>query len=330
MHRLVAGLNWLMVRWIVLAVVTCLVVPSFAQGFPSRPIRLVVPFPAGGVVDVTARQLGQRLAEDLQQPVIVDNRPGAGGIIGTEAVARAPADGHTVLVVFDTHVVNPHIYPGLRYDTFKDFAPVSMIGTVPLVFAAPANTSARTLRDFVAQAKRRPGTLSYGSVGAGSSGHLAMEQLKLLTATDVLHVPFRGGAPALTALMGEQIQLLAFAAGAAVPLVQQGKIKGLAVTGEQRTKALPAVPTTIEAGYPQLSTGAWMGLVVPRSTPASVVDRLNAAVAKAARDPSLAAQLSEQAVQLRASSAAEFESFMRSEYARVSALISQARLDLRQ
>lgn len=301
-----------------------------AQGFPSRPIRLVVPYPAGGIVDVTARQVGQKMAEDLKQAVLIDNRPGAGGTIGTEFVARSPADGHTLLMVFDSHVVNPHIYPALRYDSFKDFAPVARLGTVPLVFASPVQAGVGSLQGFVQQARQQPGALSYGSVGAGSSGHLAMEQLKALTGIDVLHVPFRGGAPALTALMGEQIQLLVFAAGAAVPLIQQGKIKALAVSGTQRVKALPGVPTAAESGYPQLAAGAWMGMAAPSGTPGPVVARLHDAVDKAVRDPGLAAQLAQQAVELQASSPQAFGAFMRAEHERWTRLITEARLDLRQ
>lgn len=301
-----------------------------AQGFPVRPIRLVVPYPAGGIVDVTARQIAQKMAEDLRQAVVIDNRPGAGGTIGTEFVARSPKDGHTLLMVFDSHVVNPHIYPALRYDSFKDFAPVGRIGTVPLVFASPAQAAVGSLQAFVQQARQHPGALSYGSVGAGSSGHLAMEQLKALTGIDVLHVPLRGGAPALTALMGEQIQLLVFAAGAAVPLIQQGRIKALAVSGAQRIRALPSVPTAAESGYPQLAAGAWMGMAAPSGTPAPVIARLHDAVEKAARDPALVAMLAQQAVDLQTSSPQAFGDFMRAEHDRWARLITEARLDLRQ
>ncbi|QRF63209.1 tripartite tricarboxylate transporter substrate-binding protein [Variovorax paradoxus] len=270
------------------------------------------------------------MADDLGQPVIIDNRPGAGGTIGTEFVARSPADGHTLLMVFDTHAVNPLIYPGLKYDTFKDFAAISLVGRVPLVFATYPKASFNDLQGFVKQAKKEPGKLSYASVGAGSSGHLLMEQFKMLSQIDVLHVPFKGGAPALSALMGEQTDLLVFAAGAAVPLIQHGKIKALALTGDHRTMTLPAIPTTAEGGFPQLNSSAWMGLVVPAATPVQIIDRLQLSVSRAVSDANVAASLKDQAVELEASTPKKFEAFIRSEHQRWSKIISDAKLDLRQ
>jgi tripartite-type tricarboxylate transporter receptor subunit TctC len=303
---------------------------SFAQAFPNKPLRLVVPFAAGGIVDVTARQLGQKMSETLGQPIVIDNRAGAGGSVGTEFVAKSPADGYTLLLAFDTHAVNPLIYKSLRFDTFKDFAPVSAVGSIPLLYAAPPNLPASTIPEFIQLAKARPGALSYGSVGAGSSGHLAMEQFKLLSGTNVVHVPFKGGAPGLNALMGEQIQLLVFAAGAAVPLVRTGKVKALAVSGSKRSAALPSVPTMAEAGYPQLNSGAWMGIVAPAGTPAAIVSQLHAAVAKAVSDPGLVASLGDQAVDLAASTPAEFGAFIRAEHDKWSRVIKDANLDLTQ
>lgn len=301
-----------------------------AQSFPDRPLRLVVPFAAGGVVDVTARQIGQKLAEHLGQPVIIDNRPGAGGSLGTDLVAKSPADGYTLLMAFDTHAVNPLIYKTLKYDTFNDFAPVSMVATVPLVFAGSPQFPARSLAELLQQAKARPGGLSYGSVGAGSSGHLAAEQFKVLTGADIVHIPFRGGAPALTALMGDQIQVLVFAAGVAVPHIRTGKVTALAVTGKRRSKALPMVPTAAEAGYPQLNSGAWMGILAPAKTPVPIINRLHAAISRAVTDPGVIASLSEQAVDLGSSSPAEFGSFIKSEHEKWSKLITDAKLDLSQ
>jgi tripartite-type tricarboxylate transporter receptor subunit TctC len=301
-----------------------------AQAFPSRPIRIVVGFAAGGIVDVTARQLGQKLSETLGQPIVVDNRAGAGGSLATEFVAKAPPDGYTLLMAFDTHAVNPLIYKGLRFDTFKDFAPVSAVGSIPLLFATPPNFPANNMAEFIQQAKARPGALSYGSVGAGSSGHLAAEQFKLLTGTNMLHVPFKGGAPALTALMGEQIQLLVFAAGAAVPLVRTGKVKALAVTGTKRSAALPSTPTMAEAGYPQLNSGAWMGIVAPAGTPPAIVNQLQAAIARAVKDPALSASLADQAVELASSTPAEFGGFIRAEHDKWGKLIADAKLDIQQ
>lgn len=301
-----------------------------AQAWPSKPVHIVVGFPPGGIVDITARQLGQKLQEAIGQPVVVENRSGAGGSIATDHVAKSAPDGHTLLMAFDTHAVNPHIYKGLRFDTFRDLAPVSLVGRIPLVFAAPASFPAGSIPELVKVAKAKPGALSYGSVGAGSSGHLAAEQWKLLAGVDVVHVPFKGGAPALTALMGEQIQLLVFAAGAAVPHIKAGKVKGLAVTGKQRSSALPGVPTMVEAGYPQLDSGAWMGVVAPAGTPPAAIARLQSEIARAVKDPGIAGKLADQAVELASSTPEEFGAFIRAEHDKWGKLIRDARLSIEQ
>lgn len=302
-----------------------------AQTFPNKPIRMVVPFAPGGVVDVTARQIGPKLSEALGQPVVIENRSGAGGTLAADYVAKAAPDGHTLLVAFDSHAVNPHIYKTeLRYDTFKDLAPISFIGSIPLLLATHTAFPANDMASFIQAAKAKPGSISYASVGAGSSGHLAAEQLKLLANIDMLHIPFKGGAPALSALMGEQVQLIVFAAGAGVPLVQSGKIKALAVSGKRRSSALPGVPTMAEAGYPQLDSGAWIGLLGPSGTPAPVIARLNAEIAKALKDPELIKKLADQAVDLSSSTPEELGALIRSEHDKWGRVIKDAKLNVSQ
>lgn len=302
-----------------------------AQAFPNKPIRLVIPFAPGGVVDVTARQIGPKLSDLLGQPVLIENRSGAGGTIAADFVAKSAPDGHTLLVAFDSHAVNPHIYKSdLRYDTFKDLAPISFIGSIPLLLATNTAFPANDIQSFIQAAKSKPGTVSYASVGAGSSGHLAAEQLKLLANFDMLHIPFKGGAPALSALMGEQVQLIVFAAGAGVPLVQSGKIKPLAVSGKRRSSAMPAVPTMAEAGYPQLDSGAWMGLLAPAGTPSAVVARLNAELTKVLKDPELVKKLSDQAVELSSSTPDEFGALVRAEHDKWGKVIKDAKLNVSQ
>ena len=303
---------------------------AHAQSFPSKPVHLVVPFPPGGIVDITARSVGSKIQESTGQPVVVENRAGAGGSIGSDFVAKSAPDGYTLLMAFDTHAVNPHVYKSLPFDTMRDFAPVSMVGRIPLVFAASAALPAKSVPDLVRTSKEKPGSIAYGSVGAGSSGHLAAEQLKLLAGIDMLHVPFKGGAPALTALMGNQVQLIAFAAGAAVPHIKSGKIKGLAVTGKSRSPALPDVPTMAEQGYPQLDSGAWMGIVAPAKTPRPVIEKLQSEIARAVKDPGIAGKLADQAVELGASSPEEFAAFIRAEHDKWGKLIREAKLDLTQ
>jgi tripartite-type tricarboxylate transporter receptor subunit TctC len=299
-----------------------------AQDYPAKPIRMVVPFPAGGVVDFVARQIGQKMSAAMGQSVIVENRAGASGSIATEATAKSAPDGYTVLVVFDTHAVNPHVYKNLRYDTFKDLAGVSLVAQIPLAFMSYRNFQANSIADVVRMAKEKPGALSYGSPGPGTSGHLAAEQLKLLTGIDMLHVPFRGGAPLLTALLGEQVQLGVAAAGAFVANITGGKLKALAVTGRQRSRALPNVPTMIEAGYPTLNSGAWIGLVVATGTPAAVVKRLSDEANKAVKDPALSKVFLEQTVEPVGTTPMEFDAFLRAEHDKWGKVIKDAKLDL--
>ena len=218
MYFSTTSVNWL--RLVLCVAALSVAGHGWAQSFPSKPIRLVVPFAAGGVVDVTARQLGQKLTENMGQPVVIENKAGAGGTIAAEFVAKSPSDGYTLLLAFDSHAVNPHVYKNLRYHTFDDFAPVSFVGSIPLMFVANQNLAAQDIPSLVRLAKGGQAKLTYGSVGAGSSGHLAAEQFSQLAGISMLHVPFKGGAPAMSALMGDQVQLVIFAATAAVPLVE--------------------------------------------------------------------------------------------------------------
>jgi tripartite-type tricarboxylate transporter receptor subunit TctC len=298
------------------------------QDYPSKPIRMVVPYPAGGVVDFVGRQLAQKMTVSMGQTVVVENRVGASGSIGTEATAKSPADGYSVLVVFDTHAVNPHVYKNLRYDTFKDLTAVSLVAQIPLAVMTYRGFAANSVADVVRMAKEKPGTLSYGSTGPGTSGHLAAEQFKLLAGVDILHVPFRGGAPLLTGLLGEQVPLGIAAPTAFLSNIADGKLKAFAVTGKQRSPALPNVPTMIEAGYPALDSGAWIGVVVAAGTPASIIERLNREVSEAVKDPALSKVFLEQMIEPVGSTPAAFEAFLRAEHEKWGKVIKDAKLDL--
>jgi tripartite-type tricarboxylate transporter receptor subunit TctC len=298
------------------------------QDYPNKSIRLVVPFPAGGVVDFVARQIGQKMADSMGQAVVVENRVGAGGTIGTEATARSAPDGYTVLVVFDSHAVNPFIYKNLRYDIFKDLASVSLVAQIPLAFMSPRSFAGNTIADVVRMAKEKPGALSYGTPGPGTSGHLAAEQFKLLAGVDILPVPYRGGAPLLTALLSEQVPFGIAAPTAFLSNITDGKLKALAVTGQQRSPALPNVPTMAEAGYPALDSGAWIGVVVAAGTPAAVIGRLNSEVAKAVKDPALSKVFLDQMVEPVGSTPAAFDAFLRAEHDKWGKVIKDAKLDL--
>jgi tripartite-type tricarboxylate transporter receptor subunit TctC len=301
---------------------------AMAQDYPSKPIRMVVPFPAGGVVDYVARQVGQRMSESMGQPIVVENRAGASGALATEAVAGSPADGYTLLVVFDSHVVNPHVLKNLRYDIFKDLQSVSLIAQIPLAIMTYPKFPADTVSDLLREAEAK--SLNFGTPGAGTSGHLAMEQLKLLTNVEMLHVPFRGGAPLMTALLGEQVQLGVAAPGAFMSNIRDGKLKAIAVTGKQRSPALPNVPTMVEAGFPALDSGAWIGLLVRAGTPAAVIDKLNKEVVKAVRHPEVSKLLLEQTVESVGSTPAEFDQFLKTEYDKWGKVVSDAQLNLKQ
>ncbi|MCC6155414.1 MAG: tripartite tricarboxylate transporter substrate binding protein [Candidatus Hydrogenedentes bacterium] len=300
---------------------------AIAQEYPSKPIRMVVPFPAGGVVDYVARQVSQRMSESMGQTIVVENRAGASGALATEAVASSPADGYTLLVVFDSHVVNPHILKNLRYDIFKDLQSVSLVAQIPLALMTYPKFPADTVSDLLREAKTR--SLNYGTPGAGTSGHLAMEQLKLLANVDMLHVPFRGGAPLMTALLGEQVQLGVAAPGAFMSNIRDGKLKAIAVTGKQRSPALPDVPTMAEAGFPALDSGAWIGLLVPAGTPQAVVNKLNKEVVMAVRHPEVRKLLLEQTVESVGSTPEEFDQFLRAEYKKWGKVVSDAQLNLK-
>src|SRR5262245_6245446 len=299
------------------------------QDFPTRPIRLVVPYPAGGVVDFVARHIGQKIADSMGQPVVVENRVGAGGTIATDATAKSAPDGYSVLMVFDTHAVNPHIYKNLRYDTFRDLAAVSLVAQIPLAFMTHRGFGANTIADVVRMAKEKPGTLSYGSPSAGTSGHLAAEQFKLVAGADILHVPYRGGAPLLTALLGEQVQLGIAASSAFLYNIADGKLKALAVTSRQRSPALPNAPTLIETGYTALDSGAWIGVVGAAGTPAAVIGRLNSEIAKAGKDSTLSKIFLDQMVEPVGSTPEAFDAFLRAEHDKWGKVIKDAKLDLR-
>lgn len=299
-----------------------------AQDYPNKPIRMLVPFPAGGVVDLVARHVGQKMTESMGQQVVIDNRAGASGAIATETTAKAPPDGYTIMAVFDTHAVNPHVNKNLRYDTFKDLQSVSLVAQIPLALMAYPSLPANSVADVLRMAKEKPGSLSYGTPGAGTSGHLATEQLKLLAGVDILHVPFRGGAPLMTALLGEQVQLGMAAPGAFMSNIRDGKLKVLAMTGRQRAAALPNVPTMAEAGFPALDSGAWIGIVAPAGTPEPVIARLNSEVVKALKSPDLAKLFLDQTIEPVGSTPAEFDAFLKAEHDKWGKVIKDAKLDL--
>jgi tripartite-type tricarboxylate transporter receptor subunit TctC len=290
--------------------------PAIAQSWPDKPIRLVVPFPAGGAVDTLARHIAPRLAEGLGQPIVIESRSGAGGSIGTGAVAKSPPDGYTLLLVFDTHAVNPSIMKDLPFDTQKDLAAVSLVATSPLALVANPKVPANSLKELVELAKREPNSVAYASVGAGSLGHLTMAAFAKATGIELNHIPYRGGAPAVTDLIGGQVQLFLTTTFVAKPLVDAGKAKAIAVTSKVRSPAMPDVPTGAEAGYPAFEATSWYALLAPGGTPMPIVDRVRAELIKVLEDPIVKERLTGQALTIIGSTPKEAEQFIANEIER--------------
>jgi tripartite-type tricarboxylate transporter receptor subunit TctC len=262
------------------------------QGYPAKPIRLVVPFTPGGSSDILARAVGQRLAEAWGQAVVIDNVSGAGGSVGAEKVALAAPDGYTLLMAhIGTLAVNPLIYPKLGYDPIKSFAPVAWVARVPNVMVVHPSVPARSVTELVALLKARPGQLNYGSGGNGSAAHLATEYFKLRTQTFMVHVPYRGTAPAVSDLVAGQIQFMLTGAPAVLPFIKTGQLRAIAVASLQRLDALPDLPTVAESGYKGFEADQWYGIVAPAGTPAAIVARLNAQINQLLGTPELKARL---------------------------------------
>ena len=279
-----------------LAMVAGTVAPAgFAQGaFPSRPIKFIVPFPPGGATDLVSRLLASRLQESWGQTVLVENKAGASGMIGTEQVARAAADGHTVLVTITTHVQNPAIFTKVPYDPIKDFAPVSQICLSYLVLVVKPDFPARNLKEFVALVKANPGKYSFGSFGAGTSSHIVGEGFARRAGLDMTHVPYKGSAPMTSDLLGGQVPCAWADVSTATQHIAAGKLKPLAVTGERRAPLLATVPTLLESGYPGFEALGWVGILLPAGTPKAIVDKYSAEMVRLVKLPEVRARLYDQ------------------------------------
>jgi tripartite-type tricarboxylate transporter receptor subunit TctC len=302
--------------------------PVQAQAWPAKPIRIVVPFPPGGIVDTLARQLQPRLQQALGQTLIIDNKSGAGGSLGAADVARAPADGYTLLMVFDAYATYPLVYPKLTFDIHRDLVPVTQIASNPLILVVNPALPAKDVRELVALARSKPGRLNYASVGAGSSNHLTAEYFKSVSGTFVTHIPYRGGGPAQQDLMGGQVDMMFLSAVLAQPFVKAGKMRGLAQTGSQRVQAYADMPTVAESGYPGFDVSSWVGMLAPAGTPPAVVERLNAELRKIVRSPEFDAQLTAQGLRGIASSPAEFAATLKAEQAKWTRLVTERKLSL--
>ena len=309
--------------WIASLIALCLPLLAEAQNYPARPMRMVIPNPPGGTLDLAARLVGPKMTELSGQSVIVDHRPGADTNIGTEIVSRAPADGYTMLLQSLPFVVNPALSGKLPFQT-SDFAPVSLMIAVPFVLVVNNSVPAKSVKDLIALAKAQPGKIAYASAGNGSNLHVAAELFNNLTGTKMLHVQYKGGGPALIAVLGGEVGVCYLSVAAAAPHIKAGKLRALAVTGKQRSAVLPELTTIAENGVPGYEFATWVGALVPKATPPATVNALNDLITKSVRAPDLAARFAEQGADVIASSPAEFAAHIKTELARWAKVVKEA------
>jgi tripartite-type tricarboxylate transporter receptor subunit TctC len=293
--------------------------------FPNKPVRIVVPFPAGGTTDILARAAAQKLSETWAQPVIVDNRPGAGGNIGAELVAKAPPDGYTLLMgTVGTHAINSSLYPKMPYDHVKDFVPVILVAGVPNALVVHPSLPVNSVQELIAYAKANPGKLNFASSGSGTSIHLSGELFKVMTGVQMAHIPYKGSAPAVTDLVGGQVQLMFDNLPSSLPFIKAGKLRALAVTSAARSPALPDVPTIAESGVPGFEASSWFGLLAPAGTPRDVVAKINADTAKWLASPDAKEKLAAQGAAAAGGSPEDFAKHIQAETAKWARVVKES------
>jgi tripartite-type tricarboxylate transporter receptor subunit TctC len=297
---------------------------TFAQSWPTKPIRMIVPYTPGGYTDFMARAVGQKLSEALGQPIIFENKPGANAIIGTDVVAKAPPDGYTIGTVIAAHAVNATLNPKLPYDTLKDFSYVSLMSVAPLLMIAHPSLPASNIKELIALAKAKPGELNFASSGVGAAAHLTMEMFKSRTGITMQHVPYKGTAGALQDTVGGRINVMFDVVGPLMPQVRSGNVKALAVTAKDRIPAAAEVPTMAEQGVPDFISGTWAGIIAPAGTPKEIVDRIAAEAKKALADPVMRDKLAEQGIVAVGNTPDEFRAFVAADVARWATVIKDA------
>ena len=297
--------------------------------YPAKPVRIVIPIAPGGGTDIVGRMVAQKLTQAFNQQFIVDNRPGAGGIIGSDAVAKAAPDGYTVLVTPTSHAINPSIYAKLPYDTVKDFAPVALLVSATTVFVVHPSLPARTIEEVVALAKAQPGKLSFGSAGKGHLFHLTGELFKTAAKIDIVHVPYKGGAPAITNLVGGEVSLLFETMLALQPFIEAKRVRPIAVASAQRSPLLPDVPTFVESGFPSIVASNWYALFAPAATPRAAITRLNGEIVRSLNAPDMRERLRADGTEVVTGSPEQLGDFVKSELAKwgAAAKASGARVD---
>ena len=294
----------------------CFAPPAQAQKYPSRPVKLIVPVPPGSGTDLIARTLGQKMSANMGVPFVVENRGGASAAIGTDLLAKSPPDGYTIMMGYTVHATNPIFNSKLPYDTLKDTAPIAYVCYIPLVLDIHPSVQANSVQELIAIARAHPGKLSYASGGAGAGAHLSGELFRLLTKTDIVHVPYKGNAPAVADLLGGQVHMMFDIITTSLPLIRSGKLKALAVTSAKRSSLAPELPTMIEAGLPGFETTGWYMLLAPAGLPKDVMTMLNTEVNRAIKDPEVGAKLGAQGVEWVGGTPEQADAFLRSEMAR--------------
>ena len=299
---------------------------AWGQTWPGRPIQLVVPYAPGGVVDFIGRTVGQRLSTQVGQPVVVENRPGAGGMIGVEYAARAAPDGHTIVVMDPAVVINPSLQEKVTYDVKRDLRVVAVIGSSPLVLVVNPSVPATTLSELIDYARANPGKVNFVSAGIGTTPHMAGELLKLRAAIDMTHVPYKGSGPAMADLVGGQVQIGFSSITAALPFIQDHRLRPLATTGSRRSSALPEVPTASESGYPGFEVDLWLAIFSPANVPAPIIAKLNAEIGKALEDQALRAAFAKTGVEPRIAGVEDSARFVRTEFEKWATVVQDANL----
>jgi tripartite-type tricarboxylate transporter receptor subunit TctC len=325
LSRLITALAWVLFGW--LAVVS---LAAAAETYPSKPIRLVVPFPPGGSLDVVARAIGQKLTDAWGQPVIVDNRPGAGGNIGADLVAKSAPDGYTILEgALSTHAVNVSLYSKMPYDPVRDFAPITLVAVTPNVLVLNPSVPANSVKELIAYAKAHPGKLSFGSGSNGSAGHLAGELFKMEAGVDMVHVPYKGAAPAMQDLLAGQTQLMFDNLANSMQYVRAGKLKALAVTTERRSALVPELPTLAEQGLPGFDISTWWGFMAPAGTPKEIIAKWNAEVTRILSTPEMKAFFAQQGAEPAPTTPEAFATMIQREIAKYAKIVkaSGAKVD---
>jgi tripartite-type tricarboxylate transporter receptor subunit TctC len=305
---------------------TLLAAAAQAQSYPAKPVRLVVPFPPGGGTDIIARTLGDRMAADLGQPVIIDNRPGAGTMIGDDNVAKSAPDGYSLLIATFAHAVNPSLQAKVPFNTEKDFAPVALVGRSPNVLVVNPNKPFKSVADVLAFARANPGKLTFGSFGNGTSAHLAGELFKNLAKVDMVHVPYKGSAPALTDLLGGQIDMMFTTVASVAQYIKSNRLRALGVTSAQRSAAYPNLPTIAEAGVPGYAAESWYGIYVPAGTPAPIVARLNQSVHAAVKTEAFKSRIEEEGLVVSSGTPEELAKYVQAEEVRWAKVVKEANI----